>query len=476
MAKKKILKKIEKDFIPEDDRQWLMQPITMTMMRYDYNVVQNRILVALLSKLQAALKAIVYGHQTPESQMFILSNKDYETQFPDSSIHPGDVVFRIPFSQIMIDKHHYAQLRESLSQLAFIPVEIPLKSVDGIDYTKYTCFCQAVIPNEGKGTDAYIKIEYDVATKIIRNDMGNHQFLQQVLFESRNKYAQRIYLLLSAWRQSNMTCIRTVPWLRKWLRLEKKYPRWNSFAERVLKSAEDELKEMAEAGKSDIYFTYQKIYDGNSRAGEPDKIKFIIHRVGVNEMLEQKKEKVIALCYERFGIKNIDSALIIKRLDENSIDEFIAYISELDELEKRLVGAGKVNQLDRHAFTCMMRKLDEIDGSVTDALKENESVKDSADDGVGETVAKAEVPDVNYDKWAVVMDELKEKILPIDYNTWFANGTMRYGSFVDGKLEVLVPTQVFLELLSNLECYTVFCDMVKHEFGEDVNITYKVRG
>lgn len=474
MAKSRVLKKIGKDFIPADDKQWLMQPITMTMMRYDYNVVQNRILVALLSKLQSALKAVVYGHKTPESQMFILANEEYVSHFSESSIHPGDIVFKIPFSQIMVDKHHYAQLRESLCQLAFIPVEIPLKSVDGIDYTKYTCFCQAVIPDEGKGTDAYIKLEYDVATKMIRNDMGNHQFLQQVLFESRNKYAQRIYLLLSAWRQSNMTCIRTVPWLRKWLRLEKKYPRWNSFAERVLKSAEDELREMANDGLSDIYFTYEKIYEGSSKVGEPDKIKFIIHRVGVNEALERKKENVIALCYDKFGMKSFDSSIIVKRLNENIVDGFVAYISELEDLEKQLVAAGKVNQMDRHAFTCMMRKIDELDGTITDALVEVDSANESSDN-VDVEEKKPDVPDVNYNKWIELMELLKEKITLADYNTWFANGAMQYDSFSDDKLSVIIPTKAYFSLLVCQYCYEVFCELIKDVFGSNVDVAYKIK-
>jgi hypothetical protein len=127
---------------------------------------------------------------------------------------------------------------------------------------------------------------------MIDNKSGTFKFLEQVLFETNQKHAMRMYFFISAWRRYPATCVRSVDWVRKWLRLENKYPRWDMFYSSVLKKAEDELYRIAVVeGKGDLYFTTKKIYKpGESEVGEPSSLQFIIHRSAAGEAYDETSE------------------------------------------------------------------------------------------------------------------------------------------------------------------------------------------
>ena len=53
--KRDVKRNIPSDLIPLENETWLLQPIAVTMMRHDYSLMQIRILVCIVEKMQQKL-------------------------------------------------------------------------------------------------------------------------------------------------------------------------------------------------------------------------------------------------------------------------------------------------------------------------------------------------------------------------------------------------------------------------------------
>ena len=54
--KRDVKRNIPTDLIPLENETWLLQPIAVTMMRHDYSLIQIRILVSIVEKMQQKLR------------------------------------------------------------------------------------------------------------------------------------------------------------------------------------------------------------------------------------------------------------------------------------------------------------------------------------------------------------------------------------------------------------------------------------
>ena len=138
-AKKAPIKRTISDaLIPIKDETWLIQPIAVTMMRYDYSLIQVRILVSIVENLQAILLGILNNKQSAQLDLFQTKELDEDGRMP----------IKLPFKELGVDPNHYPELRTSLKMLASLPVEIPYKTSEGRKYTKYTNLCDVYIPQD----------------------------------------------------------------------------------------------------------------------------------------------------------------------------------------------------------------------------------------------------------------------------------------------------------------------------------------
>ena len=60
------------------------------------------------------------------------------------------------------------------------------------------------------------------------------------------------------------------------------YQKFAHFKTKVLDAVKDDLDQMAADGHADLTFTYEPIYQGDRRRGDPDFVEFLIHRIGAN--------------------------------------------------------------------------------------------------------------------------------------------------------------------------------------------------
>ena len=187
----------------------IIQPITVTIMRQGFSKIQNRALVNVIDKLQSSfhdmLNGIPNAMHSPESW----SNEKAS--------------FKIPIADFGVPKNNYAALRETLKKMAHLPVEIPYKSPTGKLYDKITSLCTVLIPKDKYSNYVIIEMDKDVAMRLMSLDFG-HQYLYKsvILHKCKNKYSQRIYMLITAWKKKKKFIYSTTEF-RRLLMIDKKY-------------------------------------------------------------------------------------------------------------------------------------------------------------------------------------------------------------------------------------------------------------
>lgn len=245
---------------PITEEMSIIQPITVTIMRQGFSKIQNRALICVIDKLQSCFHDLLNGR--PISL--------YNPDFPQN----GKVSFKISLNEFGVPKNNYKALREALKKLPSMPIEIPYKSNSGKLYDRFTNLCDVFIPKDRYSNYVIIQIDKDVAARLINKDFGyQNLFKSVILHKCSNKYSQRIYMMITAWKQKKSFEISTTEF-RKILMIENKYQEFRLLAYNVLEPAKKELEELAKEGKSDCYFTYEKIYKSAKRTKEPDKIGF----------------------------------------------------------------------------------------------------------------------------------------------------------------------------------------------------------
>lgn len=487
---RKELKNIPKDLTPQEEQNWLYQPVLAAMMRYDYTPTQMRALMAIIREMQKAIIAVIFNEARAEDQLSFFPSESFIERFGGDEIDPkNEIVIKIPLSKFGSDKRRYNSLKTQLRQLATIPVEMPVKSLDDTEYDHISGLCEAYIPNKAYNKDVYLKLKKKVALRMIDNKGGTFKFLEQVLYETEQKHAMRMYLFISAWRRHPATCVRSVEWVRRWLRLENKYPRWDMFYSSVLKKAEEELYRVAvEEGKGDLYFTTKKIYKhGESEVGEPTSLQFIIHKSPLGEKYDETSEfkaqrhSIGEFCHTSFGIKGSDLSAVLNKITMDNIDEFLSYLTELDEDEQKRLSEGKIDKLHRHAFTCIMhwfRNRDLEDAKVMESIMG--SGRQSADnkEKQDECATEPELITISGEdqlRWSNVLRNIRSSIGESNFNTWFAPDTLKPVSVEKDSLTLEVPTRSYLEILSK-QFGDILTACIYKEWGISTDIRYSIRG
>lgn len=486
---KKELKNTPKDFAPEEEQNWLFQPVLTAMMRYDYTPTQMRALMAIIREMQKAITAVIFNEARAEDQLSFFPSDSFIERFGGDEIDPkNEIVLKIPLSKFGSDKRRYNSLKTQLKQLATIPVEIPVKSLDDTEYDHISGLCEAYIPSKAYNKDVYLKLKKKVALRMIDNKGGTFKFLEQVLYETEQKHAMRMYLFISAWRRHPATCVRSVNWIRRWLRLENKYPRWDMFYSSVLKKAEEELYRIAVVeGKGDLYFTTKKIYKhGESEVGEPTSLQFIIHKSPLGEQYDETSEfksqrhAIGEFCHTSFGIKGSDLSTILEKITMDNIDELLSYLTELDEVEQKRLADGKIDKLHRHAFTCIMhwfRNRDLEDAKVMESImgsnkQSTENKTPSASDATEPELIALSGEDAL--RWSNVLRDLQSSLSEPDFRTWFASDAIIPVSYEKNVLTLEVPTRSFLEILGN-RFGDVLMGCIYKEWGLTTEVRYSIK-
>lgn len=340
--KRDVKRNIPSDLIPIENETWLLQPIAVTMMRHDYSLIQIRILVSIVENMQRKLHEML-NKSKMEPTIFTPAELDDD----------GRLEVKAYFKTLGVDPNHYPQLRESLKLLASVPVEIPYRTSDGRSYLKVTNLCDVYIPGDDGIYEKYaiLKIDRQVAQRLVSLDLGYHRLGKQIVFACRNRYTQRVYMFIESWLNKGMAVIKTLEF-RKMLRLENRYSKFSDFCRRVLEPAKEELQALSENGFCDCYFDYEKRYDHGQRGGEPDELVFHIFRPknqlnnNLQRITDMQRQQFADMLTRYFGFEAPMAEKMSLRINA---DNYQGAVSKLVDLRNRMGHDLTIH--DRAAYT-----------------------------------------------------------------------------------------------------------------------------
>lgn len=317
------------NIIQLNELTWLIQPTAVTMMRYDYTLNQTKIFVTIIDKMQESIQNII-KNQKPYYQTTLFSDDQFETD-------GNSIYLTIGMSDFGINRKHYDQLKDALRTLVAITVETPVKDVNGRKWHKFQNLCQAYIPDKKYVTEVIIKIEKDMALRLVNMDFGYHKIAKELIYNSTNMYTPRLYMFICSWKHQKTYKILTSEF-RAWLCLENKYSRFNDFVKRVIDPSQEELRKKSELGLCDCYFDWHPVYDNNQRkSGEPKYLQFTITeapKVLTERQLEElskKQSTVNDMLITHYGLVRSQAKEISMHVTLDNFQETLVKLTELRE-------------------------------------------------------------------------------------------------------------------------------------------------
>lgn len=267
----------------------IRQPWRITMARWNYTVIEKRILTKIMSKLQREISAVQKG--VPIEALSIFNGND-------------TVQLSFPLNDLVDNHNNYAIVKQALRKLRGIDVSIKIelpevkgkKHKKAVEKTVLTGLIERAEVQKYERT-VRIRLHTLVAFELVNVFNGLTYLAEDVMYLTNNSHTQKIYEILSHWKDKEVFSL-SVTDFREKLCLENKYAEIKDLIKWVIRPAEKELTAIG-----DIFFSFTPSKQGRKITG----LNFIIrHRKKLDEenlLFEKIKEDTIQLLREKFGLR-----------------------------------------------------------------------------------------------------------------------------------------------------------------------------
>lgn len=292
---RKGLPRSNKPVILPEKCTWLKQPNIITLMSADLKTTQLRALIGIIEQLQSAIEESIKLHEKNPN------NTQY-SQLTLFQEHSNNIVIKLSYKDLGVSPDQYNIVKQMLRSLVNLPVELETVNPETNEelWTVQGLIAKAHISKATYRRYCTVEIDRDVAKAFVNVDKGFTRYIKEIAYKSQSKYTIRMYMLISSWKDRGSFSI-NIDKLRKYLKLENKYPHYKDFYRWVIKPVYEELFE-----KANCWFDVAEVYK-NPSDPEPYKLNFKVTR---SEMTKKEKEhfellrqSVINMCSLHFHMK-----------------------------------------------------------------------------------------------------------------------------------------------------------------------------
>ena len=183
----------------------IRQPYRITMARWNYTVIQKRILTKIIAKLQREMASLERGVHIGQLDLFKTNNDSVELSFL--------------LNDLVKNSNNYTVVKEALKKLRNIDIEIVLPAVKEKknkprdEEIVITGLIERAVIRKHERT---VKITMHKATalELVKVSHGLTYFAEEVMYLSNNSYTQKIYEIICHWKSKDIYSI-TVDEFRK---------------------------------------------------------------------------------------------------------------------------------------------------------------------------------------------------------------------------------------------------------------------
>ena len=264
--------------------EYIIQPNHVTNARYEYTLLQERIVTAIMYELQSPINDIIRGTDVRQLDLF------------NEKINNDNVVqIFIPLQNITTAPN-YKYILPTAKRMVETSITFPTKMANKEGgFSVRPLLDEAKVPEHGnKRSVLEIYIKKDIAKMLIDISMRSPRFpveytrfVYQIAQNASSKYTSLLYKKICSWRAKGGFTI-SLENLYKDICVQSVYQKdgkiaYKDFKRFVLEKAKDELFR-----KADCWFEYVELYEGRSVKN----IRFKVITPETEEMNEKRKEIV----------------------------------------------------------------------------------------------------------------------------------------------------------------------------------------
>ena len=365
--------------------EWIKQPYALSVMRGDLSLTQTHIMVELMGALQVKINDFI-AHMGEEGNAVFK-----EEDFNENGVAHVDV----NLAAVSNRPDYYADVESMAYRLMGATIKRP-EEIEGMKMMKLShVFDSISVPfedNERGRRKGFIRFYFNrEQAKEIFNFTRYSKYIKAVARNSSSQYTSRLYMIITAYKKFGQWEV-DYSELRKilgflayeedengqWRWVEKKYTEYRQFKRRVLNTAADELRDLAEKGEADCYFDFQEIYPAGKKKGTPEKILFTIT---VSDLGREQNhsasfaKKLIAVedfLKQDFGFRTSEIRQMLPRINDDNIDVFIAKMNEVKKyIDKE---ESKILDKKKYAFTALRNVIDDFEEAIAEEVLDDSSM------------------------------------------------------------------------------------------------------
>ena len=361
--------------------EWIRQPYALSVMRGDLSLTQTHIMVELMGALQVKINDFI-AHMGEEGNAVFR-----EEDFNENGVAHVDV----SLAAVSNRPDYYSDVENMAYRLMTTTIKKP-EEVEGMKMMKlYHVFDSILVPfedNERGRRKGFIRFCFNrEQARDIFNFTRYSKYIKAVARNSSSQYTSRLYMIITAYKAFGRWEVEYSE-LRKilgfyayeegedgqWNWVEKKYTEYRQFKRRVLNTAADELRDLAEKGEADCFFEFQEIYPAGKKNGTPEKILFTIitsdlgHQQNRSASLAKKLIAIEDILKHDFGFRGSEIRQVLPRINDDNIDVFIAKMQEVKKYMAR--DNGKIVDKKKYAFTALRNVIDDFEEAAAEEIFE----------------------------------------------------------------------------------------------------------
>lgn len=271
---------MKNDLIPQ---KWINTPFAYTKFSHDLTLIQQDVLIRVMEHLQRYVQ-VYYGSKLKDSK------EVPRPLFSDADKRKGIQEIVIDFAELGVAPSNYPKLRESIKEVLSLTVEH-----EGVDemgrptILTTNIFSQSEVQKEDITSSVRFSLNMDMVDWVFDMSQGYVMHPEDIARISSYERMPMMYYLLrhesQNWKDRIVRL--TLSHIKEYLHLieydektremtKNAYPKYSKFRERVLDPSIDNINDLHARGQIDVSVTYEPVYPGTRKTGNPSYLLFKI--------------------------------------------------------------------------------------------------------------------------------------------------------------------------------------------------------
>lgn len=269
---------------------WINTPFSYTRISKNLTLLQQAVLVKVSEHLQPYIKEF-FGSDLCKSK------KVPRGLFSEAVKNSGILQFNISYAELGVSINNYYAAAKAVEEVLKIQVDAPGKDENGKDaMIKYNVFTQGSMSSDNN-TGVVFGLNPDVVDRVFDMSQDYVSHPNNIALIGEVERMPMIYYLLrvsSGHKWDKRTVDLTVNKIKEYLGmitwangrvLKEAYPKFSQFRKKVIETSIDDINRLKRKGLLDVCVSFEPVYNGKRRVGNPACIRFNIYNT-IEEMLK----------------------------------------------------------------------------------------------------------------------------------------------------------------------------------------------